>query len=376
MRGARAIDALSGGVAMARPRVGALAAALAVMLCAGRATAQRGDSAGRSSDTTRAGASDSLFARARRLVLEGNGDAGRALVDSMLAAATGTPVYAEALYWRAALAATAADAERDYRRVIVEHPFSVHAGDALLALAQLEMARGDREPAIDHLQRFLLQRPQHPERVRAGIWLGRLHLEQNRLAKGCAVLLRTRASLASDAAEIRNQVDYYAARCVGVDTVAPPPRVATAPRRPNDARPPARDSVRREPPGRDSVRYAGTARDSVRRDVPARDSARTDTARPAAPSPSLPAARDAVRHTVQVAAYDTRTAAEQLVERLAARGITARLVEVGSPPFRVRVGSFETEVQAAAAARDLASRGFNVFVTTTAIERAPPPVRR
>ena len=60
--------------------------------------------------------------------------------------------------------------------MIVEYPFSPHAGDALLALAQLEMARGDRDPAIDHLQRFLLQRPNDPERVRAGIWLGRLLL--------------------------------------------------------------------------------------------------------------------------------------------------------------------------------------------------------
>ena len=350
--------------------VSAVVAVAAVVLIATAASAQRGDSGtGRGADTVRAGALDSLFARARRLVLEGNGEVGRALVDSMLAATAGTPVYADALYWRAALAATAADAERDYRRVIVEHPFSTHAGDALLALAQLEMARGDREPAIDHLQRFLLQRPQHPERVRAGIWLGRLLLEKNQLAKGCAVLLRTRATLAADAAEIRNQVDYYAARCVGVDTTPAPPRSTAGVRRPPEPRPPARDSGRHEMP-RDTLR-----RDSVRPDTTRSTPVRSDTARAVA-SPSTPAPAPSIRYTVQVAAYDTRPAAEQLVERLVARGITARIVEVGSPPYRVRIGTFDTEVQAAAAARDLASKGLSVFVTTTAIERAAAPVRR
>src|SRR5439155_1370868 len=173
---------------------------------------------------------DSLFLRARGLVLQGNGAAGRALVDSQLTTTAGTPEYANALYWRAALAATAADAERGYRQVIVEYPFSRHSGDALLALAQLEMARGDRDPAIDHLQRFLLQHPNDPERIRVGIWLGRLLLDQNQPVKGCAVLLRTRAALGDTAVETRNQIDYYAGRCADVDTVpavtrpTPPPK--------------------------------------------------------------------------------------------------------------------------------------------------------
>ena len=48
-------------------------------------------------------ATDSLFRRARRLVSEGDGAAGRALVDSLLRATTeGTPSYGDALYWRGA----------------------------------------------------------------------------------------------------------------------------------------------------------------------------------------------------------------------------------------------------------------------------------
>src|SRR3954464_11734312 len=135
-------------------------------------TSQTTDSAAKSHAPAASDQRDTLFLRARRLVAEGNGAAGRALVDFALATtAPRTTEFATALYWRGAMSSTAADAERDYRRIIVEYPFSPHSGDALLALAQLEMARGDRDPAIDHLQRFLLQRPNAPERARAGLWL-------------------------------------------------------------------------------------------------------------------------------------------------------------------------------------------------------------
>ena len=88
---------------------------------------------------------DSVFARARRLVASGNGAAGRLLVDSVLAATDpNTPQYADALYWRATLSTNGADAERDYRRIVVEYGASARSGDALLQLAQLESARGDR----------------------------------------------------------------------------------------------------------------------------------------------------------------------------------------------------------------------------------------
>jgi len=302
-----------------RRQIVSLTVLLAVALAPLRGQAQRADSPG-----------DSLFLRARRLVLEGNGARGRALVDSALTAAAGTPDYATALYWRGSLAATAADAERDYRRVIVEYPFSPHSGDALLALAQLEMARGDRDPAIDHLQRFLLQRPNDPERIRAGIWLGRLLLDQNQLARGCAVLLRTRSALGDTAVETRNQVDYYAARCAGVDTTAPVARPAALP-----ARVP-------QPPV----------------------------------APNVAAAPSAKRYTVQVAAYQTRDSAEHLVTRLGARGIVARVVSGSSAPYRVRVGHYASDAEATAEARALKEKGIAGFVTTTDNETMPAPVRR
>ena len=364
---------------------------------AAAATAQRTDSAGKSRVSVASDPRDTLFLRARRLVADGNGAAGRALVDSALAAAAaGTTEYASALYWRGALSSAAAGAERDYRRIIVEYPFSPHSGDALLGLAQLEMARGDRDPAIDHLQRFLLQRPNDPERVRAGIWLGRMLLEQNQAARGCAVLLRTRASLGDTAVETRNQVDYYAGRCAGVDTTPPAPRSAmggTPAARVSRAdsttvRHSSRDSARpsmidrQTPPRRDSVRGDSTPKAAAHRDAaaskprPRRDSTAGDSARrkPAAPNDGTASA--AGRFTVQVAAYDTRQAAEQLVTRLSARGIVARMVPSTTAPYRVRVGRYATDASATAAARELKEKGIIGFVTTTDGESAPAPVRR
>lgn len=377
-------------------KVAFLVAVFGVASHSGRACAQRADSTSKSRPTP-VDPRDTVFLRARRLVLDGHGAAGRALVDSALKAADGTPDFATALYWRGALASTAADAERDYRRVIVEYPFSPHSGDALLALAQLEMARADREPAIDHLQRFLLQQPNDPDRVRAGIWLGRMLLEQNQLSRGCAVLLRTRSSLGDTAIETRNQVDYYAARCVGVDTTAPPARVAAAPV-PPIAKPPRNDTIAprasaagarvtpraesvRTPARSDSVRRS-VARDTVRpdsvrrparsRDTAAKDSSRrTTAATPPAETPST-----SKRFTVQVAAFDTREAAEQLVTRLKARGIVARAIESKSAPYRVRVGHYATDADAAKAARELKDKGIVGFVTTTDNERAPAPGSR
>jgi len=363
------------------------------------ARGQATDSAVKSHPVTASEPGDTLFLRARRLVADGNGAAGRALVDSAVAAAAvGTTEYATALYWRGALSSTAADAERDYRRIIVEYPFSPHSGDALLALAQLEMARGEREPAIDHLQRFLLQRPNDPQRLRAGIWLGRILLDQNQLVKGCAVLLRTRASLGDTAVETRNQVDYYAARCAGVDTTPPPPPsrpvtgAAPAARvsRTDSAtvrRSPTRDSTRadssrgqtplhRVSPPADSAKKSSVARDTAGKPRRRRDSTVVDSTRrkPVVTNPvTAPAAG---RFTIQVAAYDTRQAAEQLVTRLGARGIVARLVPSTTPPYRVRIGRYASDAAATAAARELKDKGIVGFVTTTDNESAPAPVRR
>ena len=166
---------------------------------------------------------DSIFRRARRLVSDGNGTSGRALVDSMLRASVeGSSGYGDALFWRGALAETAADAERDYRKVVVEYPLSPYVDDALLSLAELEQARGDRTAAFQHLQRFVREHPASPARARAGLAAARLAFEQRDAARGCAMIADARSSAGTGDVELRNQIDYYGARCPTTSVAATP----------------------------------------------------------------------------------------------------------------------------------------------------------
>jgi hypothetical protein len=259
---------------------------------------------------------DSVFARARQLVASGNGAAGRALVDSIIVATTpDTPAYGDALFWRAALATSSADAERDYRRVVVEYPLSAHSGDALLQLAQLEVARGDRAPASTHLDRFLLENPQHPERARAGLLLVRLLFEQNELAHGCSVLRRTLNDVPESAVETRNQLQYYSPRCAAADA---------------------------NPASQLPLPAAG------------------DTSRPHRDASAAPS--KAAHYTLQVAAFSKRSDADALAKRLKGRDIDARVVGK-SKPFRVRVGRYETRAAAATAAKQLKARKVDATIT-------------
>ena len=79
-------------------------------------------------------ATDPVFVRAQGLVSDGNGAAGRALIDSVIKATSPTArLYPEALFWRASLASNAADAESDYKHIVVDYPLAPQAEDALAA---------------------------------------------------------------------------------------------------------------------------------------------------------------------------------------------------------------------------------------------------
>ena len=269
-------------LSLARRLVRWLALSLAVVLPLGAQAPAANDSA--------------AIARARRLVSEGEGAAGRLVIDSMLAR---TPVsalwYAEGLYWRAALATNALDAERDYRRVAVEYPLSPRVHDALTRLAQLELARGDRALARLHLERLLRETPPAPARASAFYWLARIDIEEGKQTAGCELVDSARAIAPVGDVELQNQIGAEARRCHAV-----PPRDVATP-----------------PPG-------STAPDAG-----------------AAPAPrrAVPTAAAGATHTVQVGAYPQRTSADRLRAQLAARGFPARVVPAGSV-WRVRVGRY------------------------------------
>lgn len=243
-------------------------------------------------------ATEPVFVRAQRMVTSGQDSAGRAVVDSVLrATAEGTPRYAEGLFWRATLSKTAAAAERDYRRIAVEYPISPRAQESLFRLAQLEMTRGDRAAARTHLTRIQREHPSGSMSTRANVMLAQLSFGDGDAAAGCAAVAAARENLTAADVELRNQLDYYQPRCANL---------------------------------------AATVGDTA--------SAPRNTAAPA---------QTRQEYSIQVAAYDTREAADALAKRLSTRGYNVRVIG-SSKPFRVRVGRYPTRDRAAEVVQEMA----------------------
>ena len=288
---------------------------------------------------------DSVLARARQLSREGHDADSRRLIDSVLATLTPDSArYAEALYWRGALAPTAADAERDYRRLLIESPLSERAEDALLQLAQLEQARGDRRGASDHLQRYLLLYPQGGARARVSVQLARLLFDQGpqQLARACDALRSAKSDVPASNVELRNQLEAQAPRCSYVDVQPVARPVADS-----AAAPPVADP---KPPTSLPVAPTVAAPPIV---TPATPSV-------SAPAPTTPPA--AAFYSVQLAAYDSQESATRLVRQLVALGVDAR-IEGARAPYRVRVGKYQTRAEAAKASADLKTKGHSGFIT-------------
>ena len=248
-------------------------------------------------------ATDAVFVRAQQMVTAGQASAGRAVVDSVLAATPeGTPRYAEALFWHASLNETAAGAERDYRRIAVEYPLSPRAQEALYRLAQLELTRGDRAAARSHLERIQREHPSGATSARASVKLAQLAFDDGDAAAACAAIAAARDGLTASDVELRNQVEYYAPRCANLAVTA------------------VRDSV---------------------------------AAAMAVGSRSTASATTRQEYSVQVAAYQTREAAQFMAKRLTMLGYAVRVVGDRNP-YRVRVGRYATRDRAGEAVQQMA----------------------
>ena len=349
---------------------------------------------------------DTIYHRARKLVSEGNGAAGRAVVDSLLRQSTdGTAAYGDALYWRGALAETAADAERDYRRVIVEYPISLYADDALLALVELEQARGDRTGALQHLQRFVREHPVNSAaRAVAALAAARLAFDQRDTRIGCAMITEARASASPGDVEMHNQIDYFGNRCTTEVATTASARVTPAASNDSSAANPRRGSLTSAasaPPALSANSAKTTSRKLSKNVAAATDKGSTRTVMPdtlsevateaapdkpatkpagkratnavppqpattppvTSPAPTSVTAKPRGSFTIQLAAYNTRSDAERLVAKLKAQGVTAR-VSGASRPFRVRLDFYATRQEAQDEVSALKQRGIIGFVTT------------
>lgn len=235
---------------------------------------------------------DSALARIERLIVAGDRSSARVLTDSLIAALPPeSPRLADALYWRAQSAMSAADAERDYLKIAVEHPFTARAPDALLALGQLELSRGNRQSARARFDRVLRDYPSGRHVARASLWSGRLALEERDFTNGCATLHAARSLVTSDEIELQNQFDYFIGQC--------------------DRAPVA------------------------------------DTTVAAAPT-TEPAPVSGTQFSIQVAAYTVKRDATASATRLRERGFDVRVVGERAP-YRVRIGRYPTRAAAMAA---------------------------
>jgi cell division septation protein DedD len=289
---------------------------------------------------------DPVFARAQALVSDGNGAAGRALVDSVL---TATPpnasLYPQALFWRASLASNAADAESDYKHIVVDYPLAPQAEDALLRLAQLELARGDRDAALAHLQRIPRDYPRSKSLARANYWTARVLLEKNDIAGACAANSHALAQVSMDEVELRNQIEYQSQRCSVAATSSASASVPQA------------DTVSPPTPVRQSIESVGNSNTAPR--TVESDNLPTPTRNVDSSAGGTRPAGSA--YSVQVAAYNHKVDAEKLAAGLLKRGYEAR-VDGDIIPFRVRIGRYSTAAEAGDALKKMRARHIEGFV--------------
>ncbi len=170
-------------------------------------------SAQQPSDSVTSVRAEEVLARVRRFTASDVALA-RALADSLVSALPGdASILPQALFAKAAIASSAADAERDYSRIVNEFRFSARVPDALMRLAVLESARNNRAGALRHLDQLLRDHGDAPARSRASLLAGRLRLEGNDPARGCELLAAAYAAAGPLERDVRDQAVSLGATC-------------------------------------------------------------------------------------------------------------------------------------------------------------------
>lgn len=306
---------------------------------------------------------DPVFVRAQTMVSDGNGAAGRALVDSVLKATPAyAPMYPQALFWRASLASNAADAESDYKHIVVDYPLAPQAEDALLRLAQLELARGDRDGALGHLQQIPRDYPRSKSLARASYWTARVLFEKNDIPDACVANANALSQAATDEIELRNQIQYQGQRCPAVPAasavISAAPTVSSVV--PTASSTPSQQKPVVNPPVTVSPSVEEKAQPPVQEKPQEKLKASSESEKTkAAPEPVKTVSTGIF--SVQVAAYNHKADAETLVSALIKRGYQAR-VDGDTVPFRVRIGRYATENDAEAALKRIKAKRMDGFV--------------
>lgn len=261
-----------------------------------------------SADSLRTVRASDAIARIKRFTSSDVASA-RLLADSLV---NGLPNDAsampDALFARASIAASAAEAERDYSRIVNEFRFAARVPDALMRLALLESARNNRIGALRHLDRLLRDHGDSPVRSRASLLAGRLRMDSGDPARGCELLAAAHASAGLTERDVRDQAERIGASCpTPVATMAqrdpPPMGVARAERESVGVAAaamtaPTAGSRQRQ---RDSVAAARAAVAAARRD----SVERTTAARRDSVARTVAARRDSAARAVAMARRDS-----------------------------------------------------------------------
>jgi tetratricopeptide (TPR) repeat protein len=231
---------------------------------------------------------------------------------------------ARALYLRGVLSGDARAAEDAFVNVVLSHPSSAAAPDALLRLGQALLTAGEAQRALAYLERLRSDYPGVPARETGLLWLARAQLATGSAAAACTTAREGAA--AASAPHLRTLFDVERDRaCSGnavpraQQTVPPPPQQQ-----------PAQTAVQPPP---------------------------TQGGRTAAP-PALTG-----DFAVQTGAFRELRSAENVAAQMRARGLDVRVVLVGdSPLYRVRSGAFATTNEANTAATRIRNAGFAVVI--------------
>lgn len=233
---------------------------------------------------------------------------------------------ARALLLRARMQQEIESARADYLTLVLEHPTSSEAAEALLRLGQSDVAAGEQARAIRYLSRLHTDHPASPHAAVASLWLARAHLRASDEASACAALQKGLTTAASPGARELLEAEQPRA-CPRLVLSAPSTEASTSGATPRAAAP------NRQP--------------SPQRTAPA----------------AAAAARAAGRFAVQSGAFRDLAGARTVAVRLRAQGHQPRIVRIGTGTlYRVRVGKWATRADAKAVAATLNTNGFESLV--------------
>lgn len=254
--------------------------------------------------------------RARGHMNSGDGSVARAVLDSLVKEVPrASDDLAEVLYWRAAMSEQVADAEQDWKRLIIDVPLSPRAPDALLRLGELEILRGRPATARTYYERISRDFSDSPQQSRAMLWTARSYFEERDITRACATIAALRAG----------------GELVGEQQLQ-------------------------------SNEMQGRCNDAASREAAAREAAaRAPVSASASSSTPANASSGSGMFSVQLAAYDTKAKAQTAVKRFVAAGVNAR-IDGTRKPFRVRVGRYDTHATATSVLERLKKLGHKGFV--------------